>query len=65
MVVLVGRQRGDDQADLDKYKGDLASLTDPRKTTEDAGAAADQDGEADLLAHERRALDRDAAAPRC
>ncbi len=43
----------------------LAELTDPRKTSEAKAQQIDQDGQADLLDHERHALARDAAARRC
>jgi hypothetical protein len=45
--------------DLDKYKGMLNALTDPRKTTEEQARGAHEHGEADLLVHERHALARD------
>ena len=41
---------------LDKYKGMLASLTDPRKTTEEQAQQLIKHGQADLLDHERHAL---------
>ncbi len=47
---------------IDKYKGMIASLTDPRKTTEEQAQQLIQDGQADLLDHERHALDRDRRA---
>ena len=47
---------------LDKYKGMLASLTDPRKTTEEQAQQLIRDREADLLDHERHALARDRRA---
>ena len=47
---------------IDKYKGMLASLTDPRKTTEEQAQQLIQHREADLLGHERHALGRDRRA---
>ena len=44
---------------IDKYKGMIASLTDPRTDDRGPGAATDSDGQADLLDHERHALDRE------
>jgi hypothetical protein len=44
---------------LEKYKGMLHQLSDPRKTTEEQAQRALPDGQADLLADERHPLDRE------
>jgi hypothetical protein len=50
--------------DLDKYKGYLNALTDPRKTPRSRRARS-SDREADLLVHQRHALAGEPAGPRC
>ena len=65
MIVARDRRRSDDQADLDKYKGMLDAAHRSAQDDRGAGAAADQDGEADLLASRAACTRRRPAAPRC
>ena len=50
---------------LDKYKGMLGVAHRSAQDHRGAGPAADQDRQADLLDHQRHALDRERRARRC